>query len=182
MKTRIVFNGKEYAGLEDMPDDVRKEFGARLAQLAADADGSGVPDVLEGKGNVIGFQQTSITVNGRPVENLNDVPLPLRLLMGYAVRRIADTPLPDTPRPESPPPANSALLRRLDDTSNALGMLLYGISALAGAGLAIIGIWIILHLDAASRSEGGAFYLGIGVVIALAWTVGSLIRLALRRR
>jgi hypothetical protein len=176
MQTRIVFNGKEYAGLEEMPDDVRKEFGARLAQLAADADGSGVPDVLEGKRNVTGFE-TSISVNGRPVENLNDLPLPLRLLMGYAIRRVAATPLP-----ESRPPASGALLRRLDATSNALGTLLYGISALAGAGLAAIGIWMIVHMDAGSRSQGGALYLGIGVVIALAWTVGSLISLALRRR
>ncbi|MBW8840141.1 MAG: hypothetical protein JF602_09895 [Gemmatimonadetes bacterium] len=146
MQSRIVFNGKEYAGLEEMPEDVRKEFGARLAQLAADADGSGVPDVLEGKGNVAGLQ-TSISVNGRPVENLNDLPLPLRLLMGYAVRRVAATPLP-----QSQPAASAALLRRLDDTSNTLGTLLYGISA------------------------------RIGVVIALAWTVGCLIRLSLRRR
>jgi|1185.fasta_scaffold99605_3 hypothetical protein len=92
-------------------------------------------------------------------------------------RRVAATPIP-----QSPPPASEAVLRRLDDTSNALGALLYGISALARAGLATIGIWIILHMDTGSRSQGGAFYVGIGVVIALAWTVGCLIRLSLRRR
>ena len=51
-----------------------------------------------------------------------------------------------------------------------------------GAGLATIGIWVIVHMDASSRSQGGALYVGIGVVIALAWMVGSLIGLGLRRQ
>jgi hypothetical protein len=63
-----------------------------------------------------------------------------------------------------------------------LGTIVYTLSALLGAGLATIGIWVIVHMDASSRSQGGAFYVGIGVVIALAWMVGSLVSLGLRRR
>ena len=38
MQTHIVFNGKEYAGLEEMPDDARKAFQAALGQVGTDAD------------------------------------------------------------------------------------------------------------------------------------------------
>jgi hypothetical protein len=176
MQTRIVFNGKEYAGPEEMPDDVRKAFLAMLAQIGTDADGNGVPDVLEGKGNVLGLQQSSITVNGRTIDNVKDLPLPVRWLLTYMVRQVAKQ------APGAAPPANAPLLRRLDAATGVLGTVLYTLSALMGAGLAAIGIWIILHMDASSRSQGGAFYVGIGVAIALAWMVGSLVSLGLRRR
>jgi len=177
MQTRIVFNGKEYASPEEMPDDVRKAFQAMLAQIGTDADGNGVPDVLEGKANVRGLQQSSITVNGRTVDNVKDLPLPVRWLLGYMVRQVATKQ-----GLEAAPPANAPLLRQLDAATSVLGTVVYTLSALLGAGLATIGIWVILHMDASSRSQGGAFYVGIGVVIALAWMVGSLVSLGLRRR
>jgi heme exporter protein D len=37
-------------------------------------------------------------------------------------------------------------------------------------------------MDASSRSQGGAFYIWILVAMALAWLVGSLVNLGLRRR
>jgi hypothetical protein len=43
---RIIFNGQQYASTEAMPEDVRKMYRQALAQLA-DADHSGIPDVLE---------------------------------------------------------------------------------------------------------------------------------------
>ena len=176
MRTHIVFNGKEYAGLEEMPDDVRKAFQAALAQVGTDADGNGVPDVLEGKGNVLGLAQSSITVNGRTVDNVKDLPLPVRWLLTYMVRQVAKQ------APGAAPVADVPLLRRLDSATSVLGTVLYTLSALMGAGLATIGIWAIVHMDASSRSQGGALYVGIGVVIALAWMVGSLVSLGMRRR
>ena len=176
MQTPIVFNGKEYAGLEDMPDDVRKAFLAMLAQIGTDADGNGVPDLLEGKGSLLGLPKSSITVNGRTVDNVRDLPLPVRWVLTYMVRQVARRAR------AAAPPANAPLLRQLDATTSVLGTVLYTLSALMGAGLATIGIWVIVHMDASSRSQGGAFYIGIGVVVALAWTVGSLVGLAMRRR
>ena len=164
MQTRIVFNGKEYAGPEEMPDDVRKAFLAMLSQIGTDADGNGVPE------------QSSITVNGRTVDNAKDLPLPVRWLLTYMVRQVAKR------APGAAPAANAPLLRQLDAATSVLGTVLYTLSALVGAGLATIGIWVIVHMDASSRSQGGAFYVGIGVAIALAWMVGSLISLGMRRR
>jgi hypothetical protein len=176
MQTPIVFNGKEYAGPEDMPEDVRKAFLAMLAQIGTDADGNGVPDLLEGKGNLLGLPKSSITVNGRTVDNVKDLPLPVRWLLTYMVRQVARRAR------GAAPPANAPRLRQFDATTSVLGTVLYTLSALMGAGLATIGIWVIVHMDASSRSQGGAFYVGIGVVIALAWMVGSLVGLGLRRR
>jgi hypothetical protein len=44
MATRIIFNGKEYATPEAMPEEVRKMYQRALAQLA-DADQQDVPDM-----------------------------------------------------------------------------------------------------------------------------------------
>ena len=159
-----------------MPDDVRKAFQAALSQIGTDADGNGVPDVLEGKGNALGLPQSSITVNGRTVDNVKDLPRPVRWLLTYMVRQVARR------ASGAAPAANAPLLRQIDSASSLLGTVLYTLSAHMGAGLATIGIWVILHMDAAARSQGGAFYVGIGVVIALAWMVGSLVSLGLRRR
>ena len=159
-----------------MPDDVRKAFLAMLSQIGTDADGNGVPDVLEGKGSLLGLPQSSITVNGRTVDNVKDLPRPVRWLLTYMVRQVAKQP------PGAAPAANTPLLRQLDAATSVLGTVLHTLSALMGAGLATIGIWVIVHMDASTRSQGGAFYVGIGVVIALAWMVGSLVSLGMRRR
>ena len=178
MQTPIVFNGREYAGPEDMPEDVPKAFLAMLAQIGTDADGNGVPDLLEGKGNLLGLPKSSITVNGRAVDNVKDLPLPVRwLLLTYMVRQVARLSSGGrTAGKRSAAPAARCNHERAEYRA------LYTLSALMGAGLATIGIWMIVHMDASSRSQGGAFYIGIGVVVALAWTVGSLISLAMRRR
>jgi phage-related protein len=177
MQKRIVFNGKEYAGIQQMPADVRKAFLAAVAQIGADADGNGVPDVLEGKGNVAGLPPSSITVNGRSVENLRDLPRPVQWVLGYALRRVTPQLEAEAARPTRDP-----LVRQLDATAGGLRTVLYLMSTFMAAGLATIGIWVIVHMDASSRSQGGAFYVGIGVAIALAWMVGSMISLVLRRR
>jgi hypothetical protein len=45
----IVINGREYESADEMPPEIREVYERALA-LTADADGNGVPDVLEGKG------------------------------------------------------------------------------------------------------------------------------------
>jgi hypothetical protein len=103
MQTRIVFNGQEYSGPEQMPDDVRKAFQEMLAQLSADADHSGVPNVLEGRGNVLGMQQSSLTINGRTIENLRDLPGPLRWLVGSLLEYGTHQATTDRAVPALPP-------------------------------------------------------------------------------
>jgi hypothetical protein len=176
METRIIFNGHEYSGPEQMPEDIRKAFQERLAQLTTDSDQNGVPDALEGRGDVLGIQQSSITINGRTIENIRDLPAPLRWLVGslleYTTRQAAVT----TAVSELPP-EKQRWIKSLDAATNILGTLLHVLSAFLAGGLITFGIWMIVHMDASSRSEGAAFYIGIGVLVAIAWLVGILISL-----
>jgi len=58
METKIIFNGKTYTKVEDIPEEVRQAYQQALAQFAA-ADRNGIPDILESRtrGNVIAIQQ-----------------------------------------------------------------------------------------------------------------------------
>jgi hypothetical protein len=49
-------------------------------------------------------------------------------------------------------------------------------AGLAGA-LVALGIWIMVHMDAGSRRQGSAFYIGLLVVLAFAWLVNSVVGL-----
>jgi hypothetical protein len=170
MQTRILFNGHEYSGPEQMPADVLKAYQEMLAQLSADTDRNGVPDLLEGRSNVLGVQQSSITVNGR---NITDLPKPVKWLLGYAARQAALNTIVPTRTPEQ-----TRRLQTLDATTKVLRTLLLVLSAFGSVALMVVGIWMIAHMDASSRSQGGAFYVGIVVVIAFAWLVGTLMHLA----
>jgi hypothetical protein len=48
--TRIVADGKEYNGMEDLPPEVRAKLSQAMGQL--DANKNGIPDFLEGAANV----------------------------------------------------------------------------------------------------------------------------------
>jgi len=174
MQTRIVFNGHEYSGIEEMPDDVRRAFQDKLAQLTQDADHDGVPDVLQGKG--IGAGGAAIAINGHTIENIKDLPTPIRWLVSsmleHAVGEAAALQRSTPPTPEL-----VRMLQSLDATGTALRTRLLTLSAgLAGA-LVALGVWIMLHMDASSRNQGGTIYLGILVLLAFAWLVNSLVSL-----
>ena len=86
VENKIIFNGKEYASPEAMPEEVRQAYQQALAHLA-DADRNGIPDILErgAAGNVIAIQQSSITINGREYKTVGDMPAVVRRLFELAV-------------------------------------------------------------------------------------------------
>jgi hypothetical protein len=180
MQTRIVFNGQEYAGLDQMPEDVRKAFQDALAKLTADADRDGLPDVLEGQGSALGTAGSSITINGRPIEDIGKLSRPLqwlvRSMLDYTVREAAGNLAAVAP----PTPEQARLLRSLDATRSVLGSILRALSAGAALVVIVVGVWMIVHMDPASRSQGGGVYLGILVAMGVVWLVGSLIGLIRR--
>jgi hypothetical protein len=174
MRTRIVFNGHEYSGIEEMPDDVRRAFQDKLALLTRDSDHDGVPDVLQRKD--IGAEGAAITINGHTIENINGLPTPLRWLVSSMLEHAVGEPAA-LQRSTTPTPELVRMLRSLDATSTALRTRLLTLSAgLAGA-LVALGIWIMVHMDAGSRRQGSAFYIGLLVVLAFAWLVNSVVGL-----
>jgi acyl CoA:acetate/3-ketoacid CoA transferase alpha subunit len=86
METKIIFNGKTYTKLEDMPEEVRQAYQQALAQFV-DADKNGIPDILErgGAGNVIAIQQSSINFNGREYKSTGEMPAIVRRLFEMAM-------------------------------------------------------------------------------------------------
>jgi hypothetical protein len=94
MAMRIVFNGREYAGSDQMPSDVRRLYDLAMDQLA-DADRDGVPDVLGrggAAGHVIGIEHTSITVNGATYGSVDEMPADVRRLCEQAMASIGANP------------------------------------------------------------------------------------------
>jgi hypothetical protein len=174
VRTRIVFNGHEYSSIEEMPDDVRRAFQDKLAQLTKDADHDGVPDILQRDG--IGIEGAAVTINGRAIENIGSLPKPLRWLVSsmlqHAVGEAAALQQSTAATPEQ-----ARMLRRLDATSSVLRTVLLTLSAGAAGALVALGIWMMVRLDASSRSQGGNFYIGILVLLAFLWLVTSLVSL-----
>lgn len=203
MTSRIVFNGREYANPETMPDDVRKLYQQALAQLA-DADRNGIPDVLErpgeGPGNVIGIQNSSITVNGKTYGSVDEMPGWVRFIFEQAMGQLAPTlsskpdPISRTSAPDAPEsllPRGSneptsapdpGLMQVLDKSENILSTVLVLVLAAAAGAVIVFGSWMITHMDASSRSQGGVIYVGFGIMVVLGAIAGQFINLWWRRQ
>lgn len=46
VQTKIIFNGKEYNSISEMPQEIRVQY-EKLIQIFGDSDKNGVPDILE---------------------------------------------------------------------------------------------------------------------------------------
>jgi RNase P/RNase MRP subunit p29 len=86
-KSRIVVNGREYGGVEEMPPDVRQAY-ERMRNALVDSDRDGVPDMFEGKrGNVVSVTRHKIVVNGREYGGADEMPPDVR----HAFERARET-------------------------------------------------------------------------------------------
>src|SRR5437867_9438449 len=77
---KIVINGYEYDGLDQMPPDVRQQY-LQLVGTLGDADGNGVPDVLERPGSSSVVVNTSIIYNGREYKDRSELPAEVREIL-----------------------------------------------------------------------------------------------------
>jgi hypothetical protein len=207
MTTRIMFNGQEYASAEAMPEDVRKVYQQALAQLA-DADHNGIPDVLErgGAGNVIGIQNSSITVNGKTYGSVAEMPALVRFLYEQAMGQLdpdragalgalgglgalvapyaPDAPEGSVPKVngEPAPAAAAPFMRALDQTESVLSTILVILLAAAAGAVIVFGSWMITHMDESERSQGGVLYVGLAMAVVLGAIASGFINLWWRRR
>lgn len=49
VRTKIIFNGKEYSSPEDMPPEVRRIYDNAMTTVLADQNRDGIPDLFQGK-------------------------------------------------------------------------------------------------------------------------------------
>jgi hypothetical protein len=204
MTTRIMFNGQEYTSAEAMPEEVRKVYQQALAQLA-DADHNGIPDVLErgGAQNVIGIQNSSITVNGKTYGSVGEMPALVRFIYEQAMGQLdpnragalsalgglggpyaPDAPEASLPKVNRGPisPADEGLMRALDQTESVLSTILVILLAAAAGAVIVFGSWMITHMDESERSQGGALYVGVAMVVVLGAIASGFMNIWWRRR
>jgi hypothetical protein len=211
MTIRITVNGKEYPGVEAMPEEVRRAYHEVLAHLA-DAHQDGTPDILGhgGHRNIIAIQQSSITVNGRTYDDVGDMPAAVRRLYEQATASVDQARNSEldalkaaaSGRPNLSPGAlavpselpraedESALLSthgrdRMTPVQGQLERTLETILRIL-LGIAVLAVLtgaalIMWKLDASSRSQGGRWYVVGGALVALG-ALHSQLGWLLRRR
>jgi len=81
--TKIVLNGQEYDGVDQMPPDVRRQYEEMMDRLGGDSDGDGVPDVLHKPGTPNVVVKESFTYNGRKYNSRDELPPELRELLDH---------------------------------------------------------------------------------------------------
>jgi hypothetical protein len=173
MTTRIVFNGQEYASPEAMPEDVRKAYFDALAMLR-DSDGSGIPDVFEGRGanSVIGIQQSSITFNGRTLSTEGRLP---QWLHGLAEAVAAQAAASAAPQPES---ADQVAPQSLDAPGATMGVML----AFAAGFVFIFSVGLMFAIGGGREHLRGRLMVAVPALLLLGWLDTMATRVAKRRQ
>ena len=87
----IIFNGKSYNSLEEMPEKERKAYD-QMMDIFADKNGNGIPDFMEGDmvQTVLAANSTSINISGQTYHNLNDLTPELRQSVDKAFKVITN--------------------------------------------------------------------------------------------
>jgi len=75
----IIFNGKSYNSLDEMPAQERKAYD-QMMDIFADKNGNGIPDFMEGDmvQKVLAANSTSINISGQTYHSLDELPPELR--------------------------------------------------------------------------------------------------------
>ena len=81
--TKIVVNGQEYDGIDQMPSELRQQYLEMMGKLGGDADGDGVPDDLQRLGASNVFVKESITFNGKTYNSRDELPPDVRELLDH---------------------------------------------------------------------------------------------------
>ncbi|GAB4498121.1 MAG: hypothetical protein OHK003_09110 [Anaerolineales bacterium] len=89
----IIFNGKTYNSIEDMPANERQAF-EQMSHMFVDANGNGIPDLLEGDmvQNVLAAHstKTQISADGETYHTLEDLPPELRQSVDSAFQMLSN--------------------------------------------------------------------------------------------
>src|SRR6266540_2187714 len=211
METKIIFNGKQYASPEAMPEEVRQAYQQAMAEVA-DADKNGIPDILErgAAGNLIAIQQSSITFNGREFKSVGEMPAMVRRLFELAMGQadanrngipdaleavLSGSETPSTSagsvRPEfsgaehaptpNPPHEREPIMTALGQTTNALDIFLRILLGIVSVAAVAGAIFLMLKMDSSSRSQGGRLYVSIAALVILGAVDSQFRKLVARR-
>lgn len=108
----IIFNGKTYNNVNEMPANERQAF-EQMSKMFVDANGNGIPDFLEGDvvQNVLAAHstKTQISTEGKTYHTLEDLPPDLRQSVDSAFQMLSNMGiLKDLPEAQTQTPSNRA--------------------------------------------------------------------------
>ena len=171
MRTRIVFNGQEYSGPEQMPDNVRRAYQEMLDQLA-DKDADGIPDVLQGDaaGSALHIQ-SSVTYDG-----LESLPEPMRRLIENAMG-----PPNSGKTPPSELQGKQPFVQALDTVGHAIGGGLGVLLAFIASFTLVFSAGLIFAIGGGQSHLAGRLTVAIPALLLLGWLDTQATRLARRR-
>jgi hypothetical protein len=178
MPTRIIFNGREYDSPKAMPEDVRRAYQETLDQLQ-DKDKDGIPDILQGGSarNTLGILHTSVTYNGRTLEDLGGLPAPVRRLLenmiGHA-KSGGTAPIELQ--------GNEPLVQKLDAASRATEGLLGVLLAFVAAFVLIFGVGLMFAIGGGREHLAGRLIVATAAFLILGGLDTQATRLARRRQ
>jgi len=89
MKSMIIFNGKTYNSVEEMPDAEREAY-QHIMTTFVDKNGNGIPDMLEGDmvKNVMQIYSTKLGAGGS-IQKLDELPPEMRQKMESALQKLS---------------------------------------------------------------------------------------------
>ena len=72
---QIIFNGKSYNSVEEMPDNERQAY-QHMVQIFKDENGNGIPDFMEGDmvKNIMTAFSGNVNFNGKVYASLEELP------------------------------------------------------------------------------------------------------------
>ena len=90
----IIFNGKTYNNIKDMPADERQAYD-QMSGIFLDKDGNGIPDFMEGNiaMSMMNASASGFVVNGKTYASLDEMPEDLRSKMRSAFDALANAGL-----------------------------------------------------------------------------------------
>lgn len=162
----IIFNGKSYNNLEEMPANERQAY-EKMSDLFADKNGNGIPDLLEGDmvQNVLSAYSSAakINVDGKNYQTLDDLPPEMRQKVDKAFQTLSKmgvlTNATDTnpqapaaftdfggsiePQPFNPPQGSSVIEE--DRGSNVFSLVLGGIVLCFTIGVLTFAVFFFLN-------------------------------------
>lgn len=159
MPTHISFNGREYAGPEAMPADVRKAY-----------------QELLGAGNVLGVVQTSVTYDGRTLDGVPGLPAPMRRLIENAIGRVNSRGTAPNELPGNEPP-----LQTMDPAGRALGGMLGVVLAFVAGFTIMFSLGLMFAIGGGRTNLASRLAVAIAALLVLGGLDTQATRLARRR-
>jgi hypothetical protein len=83
---------------------------------------------------------------------------------------------------EPAPGADKPFIRALDQTESVLSTVLVILLAAAAGAVIVFGSWMITHMDASERSQGGVLYVGLAMAVVLGAIASGFMNLWWRRK